>query len=255
MSLIVPAEPWRGIVPLRSTSNDVERRLGKPTEATDKLLTYRFSSETAFIHLITKDTPGADLKLLPTGTVADIELVQNGTMYVSDLGLDENKIVFIKGSNPSYIGFRGYVDKDAGLVVQTSGRQIQRIFYFASAKDRSRCPSCSVDLQSLADMPICVLCPTVAVSCPEEIKVGERAMFTASVTSGPGSPKETFNWTVTDGKIVYGQGTPSITVDTTDVKSGTITATVDVGGIDPACSHTASCSTQVAKRSTERPPN
>jgi hypothetical protein len=247
------AEPWRGIVPLHSTRSDVERLLGKPSEATEKLLTYRFESETVFILLITEDTPGIDTRVFRPGVVKEIQVMTKHTLRLADLGLDEKRVIFIKGSRPEFTGFSGYVDEEAGLIVKMSG--VPTVFYFASAKDRTGCASCSIDPQSLADIPICVLCPTVAVSCPEEIKVGERATFTASLTSGPGSPKETFNWTVTDGKIVYGQGTPSITVDTTEVKGETITATVEVGGIDPVCNRTSSCSTQVTKRSTERPPN
>jgi hypothetical protein len=243
------AESWRGIVPLHSTKSDVERLLGKPSGATDKLLTYRFESETAFISLITEETPGINPRILRPGVVKDIQVMPRHTMRLADLGLDENRIIFIKGSKPEYSGFSGYVDEEAGLIVKTSGVEI--IFYFANAKDRKHCASCSIDPQSIADMPICILCPTVSVSAPEQVDQGTGATFSANVYIGSPPPRLTWNWTVDFGKILEGQGTPMIVVDTNNVKSETITATIEVGGIDPVCNRTASSSTRVTKRSSQ----
>jgi hypothetical protein len=56
---------------------------------------------------------------------------------------------------------------------------------------------------------------------------------------------ETYNWTVSAGTITSGQGTSSITVDTKGLGGQTITATVEIGGLDPTCTKTASCSTPI----------
>jgi hypothetical protein len=245
IAFAVRAESWRGIVPLWSTKTDVVRLLGEPSEATDKLLSYRFPSETVFISLITNDTPSANLKILRPGTVDNIQVMPKNTLYVADLGLDEKRIGFIKGSKPEYAGLQGYVDEDAGLIVKTSGREIEIIFYFANAKDRERCPRCAVDPQSIADVPICKLCPTIAVACPDQREAGNKIVFTASVTIGTSTTEPTFKWTVDEGTILDGQGTSAITVYVTKLHGKTITATVEVGGIDPACSKTASCTTKI----------
>jgi hypothetical protein len=50
---------------------------------------------------------------------------------------------------------------------------------------------------------------------------------------------------VSDGTIASGQGTPSITVDTTGQAGKNITATVQIGGLDPSCQNSASCSFSV----------
>jgi hypothetical protein len=51
---------------------------------------------------------------------------------------------------------------------------------------------------------------------------------------------------VSAGTISSGQGTSTITVDTAGVAGGTsVTATVNLGGLDPSCNATASCSTGV----------
>jgi len=56
----------------------------------------------------------------------------------------------------------------------------------------------------------------------------------------------TYNWSVSAGTITNGQGTTTITVDTAGLGSSTVTATVSLGGADPACTGTtASCSTAV----------
>ena len=85
-------------------------------------------------------------------------------------------------------------------------------------------------------------CPTVTVSCPDTSTAGTPVTFTANVSSGDPNVTPTFNWTVSAGTISSGQGTSSITVDSTGV-TGTITATVEVGGYDRSCSSSSSCTT------------
>jgi hypothetical protein len=87
-------------------------------------------------------------------------------------------------------------------------------------------------------------CPTVSVSCPDTGTIGEPVTFTANVSGGDTNVTPTFNWTVSAGTISSGQGTSSITVDTTGVAGGTtVTATVDVGGYGRECSTSSSCTT------------
>ncbi|HVF51023.1 MAG TPA: hypothetical protein VNA19_13095 [Pyrinomonadaceae bacterium] len=83
-------------------------------------------------------------------------------------------------------------------------------------------------------------CPTVRVSCPDTGTIGQPVTFTADVSGGDPNVTPTFNWSVSNGTISSGQGTSSITVDTTGV-TGTITATVDVGGFARDCPASASC--------------
>jgi len=88
-------------------------------------------------------------------------------------------------------------------------------------------------------------CPTVNVSCPDSVDFGQAITFTANVSGGTGSP--TYNWSVSAGSISSGQGTSTITVDTTGLGGQSVTATVELGGLDPSCSRTASCTTQIGK--------
>ena len=79
-------------------------------------------------------------------------------------------------------------------------------------------------------------CARVDVSGPDGItSPGETMTFTANVT--PGTYDPTYNWTVSAGTIVSGQGTPSITVQTTpDMAGSSVVATVDIGGAPAECS-------------------
>lgn len=88
------------------------------------------------------------------------------------------------------------------------------------------CPDCVSPCQ----------CATITVTGPAGItQPGEAMTFTANVTGGT-APNLTYNWTVSAGTIESGQGTPSITVRTTrEMANTSVTATVDVGGQDPAC--------------------
>jgi hypothetical protein len=70
---------------------------------------------------------------------------------------------------------------------------------------------------------------------------------TVSVTLGGGNPgaSVTYNWSVSTGKIMSGQGTPTITVDTAGLAGQSVTASVELGGLDPSCQRTASCTFSV----------
>ena len=71
---------------------------------------------------------------------------------------------------------------------------------------------------------------------------GEPLIFTATVNGGDPNVIPTFNWTVSAGKIIRGQGSSSITVDTVGFAGQAFTGTVSIAGFDSACSSTASCS-------------
>jgi hypothetical protein len=112
----------------------------------------------------------------------------------------------------------------------------------------------AITLASLAALPHAAAafrrtgaCPTLAVSCTELIRPGVPATFTLTVEDAPADAKLTYNWVISAGTISSGQGTSSITVDTTGVAfaPGGVTATVDVAGLPEGCAGSASCVTAV----------
>jgi hypothetical protein len=100
------------------------------------------------------------------------------------------------------------------------------------------------------ECPVCDLpceCPSLDVSGGGEIKAGETVTFTAKVSGGTASDI-TYNWTISQGEIVAGQGTSTITVKTTKEMTGTITATVEIGGsLCASCYRTASETAEIIK--------
>jgi len=96
-------------------------------------------------------------------------------------------------------------------------------------------------------------CPSVDVSCADTARPGDPVTFTANISGMPPNVTPTFNWTVSAGTITSGQGTGSITVDTTGLPgNSTVTATVDVGGFDRSCVTSDSCTTSIYQQPTAR---
>lgn len=87
------------------------------------------------------------------------------------------------------------------------------------------------------------VCPTVTVSCPDAASENAPATFTATISGGTPGMTPNYNWTVSAGRIISGQGTTSITVDTTGLAGQTVRASLDVGGFGTPCP--ASCGTAI----------
>ncbi len=96
--------------------------------------------------------------------------------------------------------------------------------------------------------PVVCTCPELSVTGPTEVtQSGSTMTFTANATGGS-QQSVTYNWTVSQGEIVSGQGTPVITVQTTPAMAGqNVTATVTIGGdLCPTCVTTAQTTAGIA---------
>ena len=89
-------------------------------------------------------------------------------------------------------------------------------------------------------------CPTVSVSCPSIAESNHSMQFHADVYGGDPTVTSTYTWSVNAGKISSCQGTSTITVDASDVTSGSVTAKVSIGGHEANCVNTTSCTTRTA---------
>ena len=79
------------------------------------------------------------------------------------------------------------------------------------------------------------VCPNVSIYCPDVQQAGTPITFTASVSGGTPGVTPVYNWKVSAGQIISGQGTPTITVDTAGLAGQPITATVEVAGYNLEC--------------------
>jgi len=87
------------------------------------------------------------------------------------------------------------------------------------------------------------VCPSVSISCPEAATENAPVTFSADVHGGTPGIMPSYNWTISAGRIVNGQGTPRITVDTAGLAGQTVRATLDVGGFGMPCP--ASCAVAI----------
>lgn len=86
-------------------------------------------------------------------------------------------------------------------------------------------------------------CPRITVTCPEAgPESNTRIRFSVSVNGVKRMGDLLYNWSVSKGTISGGQGTAAIEVEATVMDQEGITATVEIGGIDPNCPRAASCS-------------
>lgn len=89
--------------------------------------------------------------------------------------------------------------------------------------------------------PVRVQCPRITIACPDTVEAGQPVTVSANLSGAAADITPVFNWTVSGGTIIAGQGTSSITVDTTGLGGNSFTANVQVNGFSPTCPLTASC--------------
>lgn len=99
------------------------------------------------------------------------------------------------------------------------------------------------------DSDRCLVCPELSVDAPTSpTQAGETMTFTANIQSN--AETITYNWTVTNGKIIEGQGTPTIKVATNPKMAGKVVEATAKFNWDIICSEicnsTASASGLVA---------
>jgi hypothetical protein len=93
-------------------------------------------------------------------------------------------------------------------------------------------------------------CPNVSIYCPDVTEAGQPVTFTTSLSGGAAGVTPVYNWRVSAGTITSGQGTPTITVDTTGLAGQPIVATVEVEGYNLECR--ATCQSAVPAPSAPR---
>lgn len=80
-------------------------------------------------------------------------------------------------------------------------------------------------------------CPAIEISCPTTIVLDQPITFTSRYTGGvPANVNPAYNWTVSAGTIIEGQGTSTIRVDTKGLGGETVRATLSMGGYTLECS-------------------
>ena len=98
-------------------------------------------------------------------------------------------------------------------------------------------------VEGRAQTPAPSSCPSVSIKYPTLWEPGQPVTISAEVDSSDAylTANLKYNWSVSAGEIVSGQGTPTITVDTTALGGQNVTATVEIDGLPAGCNRTESC--------------
>jgi hypothetical protein len=84
--------------------------------------------------------------------------------------------------------------------------------------------------------PVKPVCPAIEISCPTTVGVDQPITFTSRYTGGvPANVTPVYNWSVSPGTIIEGQGTSTIKVDTRGLGGQTVRATLSIGGYTLEC--------------------
>lgn len=81
------------------------------------------------------------------------------------------------------------------------------------------------------------VCPAIEISCPIDVAIDQPLTFISRYSGGvPANVTPVYNWTVSAGTIVAGQGTDTIKVDTAGLGGQTVRAYLSMGGYNLECS-------------------
>ena len=88
------------------------------------------------------------------------------------------------------------------------------------------------------------VCPAVEIVCPTNVGMDQPLTFSSRLAGGvPANVSPVYNWTVSAGTIISGQGTDTIKVDTAGLAGQTVRASLSVGGYNLECA--ADCAVSV----------
>ena len=223
----VRAKEWRGIVPLHSTRADVVRLFGVCDDI-NAACRVRVGNENAYFVFSSGSVRDLNecAKNLPLDTVLLVEVELISPPKLSALRINKRQFRTFDPSMPRNIGYKGYIDEKEGLIIKTYKGKVLQLDYIATGKDVALCPDYYESPESFIQVMIEYCCPFVYLNCPSQAIVeGERVTLSATTEDIKGAKYE---WELTAGKIVAGQGTQRITVDTTGVGGRTITATFEM---------------------------
>lgn len=74
------------------------------------------------------------------------------------------------------------------------------------------------------------VCPNIEIVCPTNVGIDQPLTFTSHATGGTPSIAPVYNWTLSAGTIIEGQGTNTIKVNTTGLAGQTVRASLSLPG-------------------------
>lgn len=165
----VSAKEWRGLMPLRSTREDVEKLLGEPPPppkdgsriyTLNKQRSIYFLEEGEVYIVYAEDTDSGSRECLNSvvpGTVMMIQVTPKAKRPIADLVNDVRRYRKFDPSDPPNLGWEAYFNEEEGLIVRAFKGSVDQIVYVASALDKPQCPSYYENLEGLVHILVCGL--------------------------------------------------------------------------------------------------
>jgi hypothetical protein len=125
---------WRGVKPLHSTRQDVERLLGQPTEPGK--VSARYDLKDAVVRVVFTGAPACNTEngwLIPEGTVTELTVTPKESMTLSDLKINERE--YKKTTDPRNPNYVKYTNRDAGRSINVHYGKVEFMTYYPSTKD------------------------------------------------------------------------------------------------------------------------
>ena len=165
------AQGWRGLVPLHSTREDVQRTIGNPTD-----YYYSLRNETVLIEFSSgtcKDAANEDSYKVPAGTVTQIMVIPKSELSLKTLNVDIAK--YKKSVDGEIKEHVFYYKEGGGESIEVFDGQVQSVTYTPLASEASlRCYS-SVEEWMTANNVVCRL-PVRKFDELDELTIGEEQL-------------------------------------------------------------------------------
>jgi len=234
------AKEWRGIIPLRSTRADV---IGLFNQCSELREACSFTLENEKVYMLFSGGLPDDYddcaKRLPAETVMFIDVELQSTPKIKSLNLDKKKFRTFNPAEPYKMDRKGYWNEIEGLLINTVRGEVIEVDYLPAAADLTACPGFYEEPESFIRM-IPVHVPVISLSSSvESAKEGEKVVFLAHANI---NAKRGYTWTVSAGKILSGQLTGQITVDTSGLAGQSVIA---IAAIRYSFGHTVAASARV----------
>jgi hypothetical protein len=161
----VAAKDWRGIFPLHSTRDDVEKLFGRPQPKKDRLVVNQgrwiYFLEQEEVHFVFAEgklpVKGDCVVPIADGTILMIYVRPKTQPLMTSLQIDATKFRKFDPSpvpDPEYLSF---INEEDGLLIHTLKGKVLEIIYAATASDRPLCPGFYGNLERFVTPIVCGL--------------------------------------------------------------------------------------------------
>lgn len=218
---LASAEEWRDITPLKSTHADVVRVFNQCTDQPESC-EFTIDNEDITIEFAgTQNCTG-----VPAGMVLSIQRDLRKETTLEALGFDKRRFKSFDPSTPPNLGYRAFIDEQAGLLLKSLHGQIFQINYIPAEKERSACPNYYANPRDFVEVFLPHFQVVESVECPKIAIAGEKVPIAASYTRT--GQRLLLTWSSTGGRVIEGATPRNIFLDTTGLAGKEVTVKVDL---------------------------